>query len=274
MPMANWMCFYRVCHGRSIIGGGRGTDPWDFLQNVIELTSPKYNKMPKWTNIPPLNMIRDKCPASCYIENTYLVVAGGYHPIHGRLDSIELLNVPSTERRSDDEDNTEHSVSGWNMCKSTLPIKVLGHTMSYLNGKIYLLGGNSGSYTKSNNAWKGTFDVDTKEFVFDSIPSMVEERIGHFSIVVNGQIHVFGGEKHRENSVVEIYDGTIWNDGPKFLFSVDTSNSNAVLNKNNFIIILTNEHGIFIYNPKEKTIKMHSDFRFKDRREYYAALLI
>ena len=97
MPLENWMCFYQNCQGRKIIGGGRGSRPWDFLQNVIELTSSNATiEPPKWNNIPLLNVIRDKCPASCYIENTYLVVAGGYRPSHGLLNSIELLDVPAT----------------------------------------------------------------------------------------------------------------------------------------------------------------------------------
>jgi len=257
MPVENWMCFYQNCHGRNFIGGGRGSRPWDFLQNVTELTCSSNNKTQKWNAVPLLNVIRDKCPASCYIQNTYLVVAGGYHPSHGRLDSIELLNIPETSTILDDEDTeTRHSMSKWDLCKTTLPIKVLGHTLSYVNSTVYLIGGNAGRTTKSNKAWKGSFALKTKEFIFESIAPMVEERIGHFSIVVKDQIHVFGGEKFRYTSVVEIFDGETWSEGPQFPFSVDRSNSNAVLNKNNIIIIPTNKHGIVIYNPTEKTIKI------------------
>jgi hypothetical protein len=276
MPLENWMCFYQNCQGRNIIGGGRGSRPGDFLQNVIELVCSNATlELPKWSNIPLLNVIRDKCPASCYIANTYLMVAGGYHPTHGLLNSIELLNVPETATTSDEEDNGHrHSITKWNLCATTLPVKVQAHTLSYFKGKIYLIGGNSGRNTNSNQAWKGSFDLNTKEFIFVEISPMKEERVGHFSIVVKDKIYVFGGEKVRYNSVVEVYDGKSWSDGPQFPFSVDRHHNNAVLNKHDNIIVLTNKHGTVIYNPTEKTIKMYNDFKLKDEREYYAALLI
>ena len=256
IPNCSWMSFYQRCQDKIIIGGGRGTNPWDNLNQVVEFSENK------WKSVPSLNVIRDKCPASCFVNNT-LIVAGGYEPNYGRLDSIEYIEIT----------NDKDSSNEWNLCRRGLPIKVLAHTISELNGKVYLIGGNVIRGTKSNKIWEGTIHPGM-EFTFKEIDSMREERIGHFSIVVKNQIHVFGGEKDRSNSLVEVFDGKEWSVGTHFPFYLDSSNGNAVLNRWGLIVITTNEHGIVIYNPVKRTIKCYPDFKLKESREYYAAVLL
>jgi len=256
MPKSNWMAFYQKCGDKIIIGGGRGSEPWDNLSQVVEYSEEK------WKNFPSLNVIRDKCPASCYVQNT-LIISGGYEPSRGRLDSLEFIDIS----------NEKNGCKEWTICKSLLPVKVLAHTLSEMNGKIYLIGGNVTTFCSSNKIWEGTIDND-KEFKFQEVCSMKERRVGHFSIVVENQIHIFGGEMDSSTSSVEVFDGKELRTGPHFPFYLDRSNSNAILNKSALIIILTNDHGIVIYDPIERTIKVQNNFKLKGWREYYSAILL
>ena len=259
MPNSNWMTFYQKCGNKIIIGGGRGSEPWDNLSQVVEYSEEK------WSIFPSLNVTRDKCPASCYVQGT-LIIAGGYEPSQGRLDSIEFTEIS----------NEKNGSKVWTMCKSLLPVKVLAHTLSEMNGKIYLIGGNVDNQTKNGNCnkiWEGTINND-KEFMFQEVCSMIEGRVGHFSIVVGSHIHIFGGEKDSSTSFVEVFDGKKLCTGPNFPFDLDRSNSNAVLNKSGLIVILTNDHGIVIYDPLKRTIKEQNNFKLKGWREYYAAILL
>ena len=259
MPNSNWMTFYQKCGNKIIIGGGRGSEPWDNLSQVVEYSEEK------WRIFPSLNVTRDKCPASCYVQGT-LIIAGGYEPSQGRLDSIEFTEIS----------NEKNGCNEWTMCKSLLPVKVLAHTLSEMNGKIYLIGGNVDNQTKNGNCnkiWEGTINND-KEFMFQEVCSMIEGRVGHFSIVVGSHIHIFGGEKDSSTGFVEVFDGKKLCTGPNFPFDLDRSNSNAVLNKSGLIVILTNDHGIVIYDPLKRTIKVQNNFKLKGWREYYAAILL
>ena len=268
MPQSCWMSFYQKCGDRIFIGGGRGVEPWDQLNQVVEFNEDK------WKSFPSLNTIRDKCPASCFVNNI-LIVAGGYEPTQGRLNSIEYIDI------TDEEDTAKE----WTLSKSVLPVRVLAHTLSELNGKIYLIGGNVGNLAKqvwiSNRVWMGTLN-SRNEFEFQEVCSMREERLGHFSIVVGNQIHVFGGEKNVlvDRSSVEVFDGNKWSQGPDFPFLFNTSNSSAVLNRNGLIVIttssmeLTGYHGIFVYNPFARTVKLYPNFILREPREYYSSILL
>ena len=133
----------------------------------------------------------------------------------------------------------------------------------------------------SNRVWECILKPGN-EFEFKEVGSMREERLGHFSIVVGNQIHVFGGEKNVlvDRSSVEVFDGNRWSQGPDFPFLFNTSNSSAVLIRNGLIVIttssteLTGYHGIMIYNPFARTVKSHPNLRLKEPREYYSSILL
>ena len=268
MPQSCWMSFYQKCGDRIFIGGGRGIEPWDQLNQVVEF------REDKWMSFPSLTTTRDKCPASCFVNNI-LIVAGGYESTQGRLNSIEYIDIT-------DEEDTEKE---WALSKSVLPVRVLAHTLTELNGKIYLIGGNVGNLAKqvwiSNRVWEGTLRPGN-EFEFQEVCSMREERLGHFSIVVGNQIHVFGGEKNVlvDRSLVEVFDGNKWSQGPDFPFLFNKQNSSAVLNRKGLIVITFNSieptglHGVMIYNPFTGTIKSHPNLRLKEPREYYSSILL
>ena len=178
------------------------------------------------------------------------------------------------------------------ICQTTLPIPVEQHTLTALNGKILLMGGNTGGKGKSgrsNDVWEGTphtscgqssmicqrsFHFDSK-IIWKPVDMMNVKRDEHFSVSTDNAIYVFGGNSNGQNHI-EIFDGDHWEIGPNLPSELSTYNARAVVDKRNRIIIAT-KNGIIVYDTKEgtvKTVNEHEDHKKKwfDRSSYSALL--
>ena len=273
MPEENIRAFYQNCQGRIIIGSGRN-DNVGYVRSVFELDSIG------WKSLAPLNIPRVDA-ASTYINNT-LIVSGGVDKYADLLSSLEILEISS------DTQSTQ-----WEICQTFLPNEICGHTLTGFKGEIYLIGGLSSGCDEDDysgkHVWKGMlmpkkgplqpkyfnrFPFSKQSISFKRIASMQQNRDMHFSIVVNDQIHVFGGESEGKNSFVEIFDGETWSIGPDFPLLLSHDNANAVLTRQNVIIITTIDNGIGIYDPIQGTVNFYEHFKVKDGRSKYAAMLI
>ena len=73
---------------------------------------------------------------------------------------------------------------------------------------------------------------------------------------------------------IEIWDGREWKLGPQFSFKVSTANAQAVVDRKNRIILTTNNYGIIVYDPTQGVIKHYPQFKLRERRERFSALLM
>lgn len=256
IPTPNICAFSARVEGRSIVGGG-------FDSNLKILKESWELDKQVWTPLPSLNVPR--CGAvSCYLNKT-LIVGGGH--ANGILDSIEILPIETT-------DNT----SEWKMCTSTLPYRLAYHTMTHFGNKLILIGGYT-DYLPTKRVWEGTLDTEHKRYrtvhkiTWKEIPSMAKERSYHFSFAVDDKIYVVGGDDIGDD-FIEIFDGREWKEGPRLSFSdVSTKYAQAVFDRKKRIIITTNDHGIIVYDPIQGVIKNYPNFKLREERRQYMALL-
>ena len=218
MPIPTSSPFYNMCDDRSIVGGGRDSNDTDEVGGPIHKTVKEVQEfaVQEFKALPQLNVARESA-GPCYI-NEVLYVSGGdnaHYSYSHKLDSIELLHI-----------TTSGNGLEWELCKTNLPYKVAYHTLTTFKNKVILIGGALGIYKYLNEVWEGTLKA-TNKMTWEPMPSMQKERAGHFSIVVDDNIYVFGGEAGSNKSVVEVFDGREWKEGPSFYFDLDTYDSHA-----------------------------------------------
>ena len=240
--------------GRSLIIGG-------FKSNgqCFEFDQEKFHF------ISSLNVNRGGA-ASTFIENK-VVVAGGRDDDGISLDTIEILDW--------DESNHE---SQWIEAPSKLPIKVSDHTMVTFKNKLYLIGGyyqGSGilSGGRSNKNWQGYFDKPGNEISWVEMGLRLQKkRAGHFSFVISNQIIIFGGY-NEDDDVVEIIGENELKQGPKVPFRLRNDYDQAVLDRNNRIIITSKDHGLIIYDHQAETFTPYNIFKLKEYRKEHSTIL-
>lgn len=254
-PYADIGMFFIDCDGRSIIGGGVDRGGAEYVS--------EFNRG-KWKKLPSLNFARWGA-APCYFNKT-LHVSGGNNQKNemGYLDSIEFLDIDSL-----------HTASQWQVCQSRLPCKVDHHSLSFYNGKLYLIGGYQqiwGSSKPSNKVWEGTFRTKN-EIEWKEIVPMTRGRKMHFSVVLNNKLYVAGGESFDNYCSVEIFDGKSWSLGVEFSFPLSKGNGQEVVDREDLIIIITNDNGIIIYNTSDDSIEEFNNYTLRELRAEHGALL-
>ena len=275
MPSRDEGLFGCICDGRVVVGGGKedSTDVFELIRGG------------KWKTLPSRNISRTNT-ASCYI-NHHLFVTGGcitYTDLHREKqgyisDHIEILEI-----------SNNHTGDHWTTCSSKLPFEVSDHTINSFNNQLLMIGGTWGSsrydnYSgpHSNEVWLGEVEhkvnylknlVETS-IVWKKLNSMNEARKKHFSIVVDRKVYVFGGEMgDKANYNVEIFDGENWEIGPKCPFHLNSYNAQAGLDDKKRIIIVSENHGIIVYNTQTGNMNANAEFRMKDDRNLYASLFL
>ena len=233
--------------GRSVIIGGL-----DSNGQCIEFDQEEYQV------IPSLNVNRF-CAASTFIQNK-VVVAGG---CDGKtlLDTIEIL----------DWDESNHG-SQWIQSPSRLPIYVISHTLVTFNDKLFMIGGHD--YSKSlDTIWEGSFDRVSNEITWVEMGLRLQKkRFRHFSFVISNQIITFGGLGVNDD-YVEIIENNGLKQGPKVPFKLNTYSDQAVLDRKNRIIITSKDHGLIVYDHQTGTFTNYDNFKIREYRERYAAIL-
>ena len=232
--------------GRNLIIAGRNTNGQCF-----EFDQEEYQV------IPSLNVSRSSA-ASTFIQNK-VVVAGGVDDDYDELDSIEIL----------DWDESNHG-SQWNISPSKMPIKVSENTLVTLNDKLYLIGGYDGS-NFLDTIWEGSFDKLNKITWVEMGLRLQKKRSKHFSFVISNQIIIFGGYKVGDD-FVEIIENNTLKQGPKVPFYLNTISDQAVLDRKNRIII-TSSSGLIVYDHQAGTFQSFPNFKLREERKEYAAIL-
>ena len=235
--------------GRSLIIGGFKSNGqcFEFDQEKFHLIS-------------SLNVNRGSA-ASTFIQNK-VVVAGGRDDNGISLDTIEILDW--------DESNHE---SQWIEATSKLPIKVGDHTMVTFKNKLYLIGGYYQGSGRSNKIWQGHFDklADTISWVEMGL-RLQKKRAGHFSFVISNQIIIFGGY-NEDDDVVEIIEENELKQGTTVPFRLRNDYDQAVLDRNNRIIITSKDQGLIIYDPQAETFTPYNNFKLKEYRKEHITIL-
>ena len=232
--------------GRSVIISGENSNGqcFEFDQEEYQVI-PSLNRNRKWA-------------ASTFIQNK-VVVAGGYYN-GSYLDSIEIL----------DWDESNHG-SQWIQSPSRLPIKVFGHTLVTFNNKLFLIGGFDGS--KLDTIWEGSFDKLSNEISWVEMGLRLQKkRSMHFSFVISNQIIIFGGS-NVDDDFVEIIQNNKLKQGPKVPFKLRTDYDQAVLDRKSRIIITSQNHGLIVYDHADRKFTPYNNFKLKEERVGYAAIL-
>ena len=152
-----------------------------------------------------------------------------------------------------------------------MPIKVNGHTLVTFNNKLYLIGGYDGS-NELDTISEGIFDKQNTISWVEMGLRMQKKRFYHFSFVISNQIITFGGSGV-EDDFVEIIENNTLKQGPKVPFKLNTFDDQAVLDRKNRIIITSKDHGLIIYDHQELIFTPYNNFKLREEREAYAAIL-
>ena len=246
--------------GRMLLMGGH-----DSKGHCFEFDQEEFQGYSK-KGIPSLNINRWGA-ASTFIHDK-VMITGGYSESrlnfiggfsNGRLDSIEIL---------DWDDYTQGSQ--WILSESKLPIKVCSHTLIPFEHKLYLIGGNT--LTNFDTIWEGLFNSKTSTVNWVEKYRLQRKRQRHFSFVILNQLIIFGGY-NVEDDVVEIIEGNELKQGPKVPFKLDTDDAQAVLDRQNRVIITSKYYGLIIYDHRAGSFQNFPSFRLREERDYYAAIL-
>ena len=233
--------------GRSVIISGVGSNG-----QCIEFDQEEYQV------IPSLNVNRYYA-ASTFIQNK-VVVAGGSDDIYNSLDSIEIL----------DWDESNHG-SQWIQSPSNLPIEVEYHALVTFNNKLVLIGGWDSNAL--DTIWEGSFDGLNNEISWVKMGLRLQKkRFRHFSFVISNRIITFGGY-NVDDDFVEIIENNTLKQGPKVPFKLSTFYDRAVLDRKNRIIIISKDHGLIVYDHQNGTFTNYDNFKLREERYNYAAIL-
>ena len=258
--------------GRTLIMGGQE----DGNGLCCEFDEEKYQV------IPSLNHTQWSS-ASAFIQNKVVITGGSYDAL-GKLDSIQILDL----------DEYNHG-SEWIESPSTLPFGISQHTLVTYNNKLYLIGGiyndwdilessdssdisliwseNQRSVITSNKIWEGIFDSQKNEISWVEMGfSLQKKRCSHFSFVISNEIIVLGGEDLQKDRV-EIIQGNKIRRGTKVPFQLNTVYDQAILDRKNRIIITSNNHGLIVYDHNQGTFTNYDNFKLREERGGYAAVL-
>ena len=250
--------------GRSLIMGG-----WGSNGQCIEFDQEEYQV------IPSLNVNRF-CAASTFIQNK-VVVAGGFKGgrfLDSRLDSILDGNKSLDSIEILDWDESHHG-SQLNISPSKMPMKVFSHTLVTFNNKLFMIGGNDGfgGISSLDTIWEGTFDKISNKIRWVKMGLRLQKkRFRHFSFVISNQIIIFGGVIV-DDEFVEIIENNKIKQGPKVPFKLSTYYDQAVLDRKNRIIITSKHHGLVVYDHHAGTFTPYNNFKLREEREGYAAIL-
>ena len=76
-----------------------------------------------------------------------------------------------------------------------------------------------------------------------------------------------------DDNFVEIIENNKLKQGPKVPFKLNTRYDQAVLDRKNRIIITSQDHGLIVYDHQAGTFTNYDNFKLKEYRTEYAAIL-
>ena len=237
------------CEGRSIFFV---SDDNAYNKRVYEFDNGGYHALPS------LNISR-LCASVCYI-NKQLVVMGGVGS--DAKNSIETFRIDASSN------DTE-----WKISQSSLPIPLYYHKTVEHQNTIILCGGFSNNV--SNRAWEGQLSP-ANQFVWKEIGRMNYKRCGHFLFSFQNKVIVFGGNQslsdNEHDRLEYLVDGR-WELGPRVPFNFYTWDAQSVLDRQGRIIIISNEHGLIIFDIQKELFKHYPDYKLRGPRTNFTAIL-
>ena len=121
--------------------------------------------------------------------------------------------------------------------------------------------------------WEGSFDKLSNIITWVEMGLRSQKkRSMHFSFVISNQIITFGGFVAGED-LVEILVENQLKQGPKVPFKLSTWRDKAVLDRKNRIIITSKDHGLIVYDHQAGTFTPYNNFKRREGRVGYAAIL-
>ena len=264
------------CKGRSI-----------FLGNSIEANSKQVYEMRNggYHALPELNIgrrhhsrhqlnVARRLASVCYI-NKRLIVLGGVS--RDAEKSIETFQIEAS-----------NNDTKWKISQSSLPIPLIGHKTIDFKNNIFVVGGSSNGYS-SNRVWEGKL-LPANKIVWKEIGNMNYKRRNHFLFSFQDKLIVFGGNKSisydesdsdlsdndlsdAEKDRVEFLDGKNWKLGPSVPFDFSTGKEQCVLDRQGRITIISNNHGVVVFDIKKEKFKHYPDFGLRESRTGFTALL-
>ena len=134
-----------------------------------------------------------------------------------------------------------------------------------------MIGGYDGS-NELDTIWEGSFDKLNKISWVEMGLRLQKKRVGHFSFVISNKIIIFGNSLDGED-VVEIIENNELKQGPKVPFQLNTNYDQAVLDRKNRVIITSKDYGLIVYDHQEGTFTNYNDFKIREERRSYVAIL-
>ena len=102
------------------------------------------------------------------------------------------------------------------------------------------------------------------------------ERSSHFLFSFQNKVIVFGGNQslsdNDQDRLEYLHDGS-WKIGPRVPFNFNTWYAQSVLDRQGRIIIISNDHGLIIFNIQNETFKHYPDYKLREPRTNFTALL-
>ena len=105
-------------------------------------------------------------------------------------------------------------------------------------------------------------------------------RSGHFLFSFQNKVIVFGGNYYlrdnEQDQVEYLIDGS-WKLGPQVPFNFNPYGSGgdaqSVLDRQGRIIMISNKHGLIIFDIKKEAFKHYPNYRLRESRTKFTALL-
>merc|ERR1739848_934612 len=102
------------------------------------------------------------------------------------------------------------------------------------------------------------------------------DRCDHFFFSFQNKVIVFGGNcslRDNEQDRLEYLVDVKWELGARAPFDFDTRDAQSVLDRQGRIIIISNKHGLITYNIQNETFKHYPDYKLREPRRCFTALL-
>ena len=136
-----------------------------------------------------------------------------------------------------------------------------------------MIGGVDNSDNDLDTIWEGSFDKLSNAITWVEMGLRLQKkRFAHFSFVISNQIITFGG-LGVDDDFVEIIQNNTLKQGPKVPFELNTVNDQAVLDRKNRVIITSKEHGLIVYDHQAGAFKNYNNFKLREERTRFAAIL-
>ena len=104
---------------------------------------------------------------------------------------------------------------------------------------------------------------------------MSYKRSNHFLFSFQNKVLVFGGNRTlgENEDHVEYLEDESWKLGPRVPFNFEAYDTQSVLDRQGRITIISNKHGLIIFDITKETFKHYPEYKLREPRTDFTALL-